>query len=161
MYPKDRTIRYLIETRSRTTNFQASTRNTFRAELHRRFHRMALSLVFALIALAVAGDARSHREARIHPLITAITIALFVPLASDSSPSTSLQDHAMVRLAGLCRADRAWRRRDLVHPREPHDGTAGRLGGLGRFGRPVGDADCSKRLWRGYWAAVGQLEGQR
>ena len=34
--------------------------------------------MFALIALAVAGDARSHREARIHPLITAISIALFV-----------------------------------------------------------------------------------
>ena len=35
-------------------------------------------LVFALIALSVSGDARSHREARINPLITAIAIALFV-----------------------------------------------------------------------------------
>ena len=36
------------------------------------------SIVFALIAIAVAGGARSHRESRINPLITAVTIALFV-----------------------------------------------------------------------------------
>src|SRR5690606_27019691 len=35
-------------------------------------------LVFALIGLAVAGDAPSHREARVNPLVTAIVIALFV-----------------------------------------------------------------------------------
>jgi len=35
-------------------------------------------ITFALIALAVAGDARSHREARIHPLVTTICIALLV-----------------------------------------------------------------------------------
>ncbi len=35
-------------------------------------------IAFALIALAVAGDPKSHREARVHPLITAITICLFV-----------------------------------------------------------------------------------
>ena len=48
------------------------------AELALRFSDWAYCLAFAMIALAVAGDARSHREARIHPLITAVCIALFV-----------------------------------------------------------------------------------
>ena len=51
---------------------------SFRGELHRRFTEWIYPLVFSLIALAVAGDARSHREGRINPLLTAITIALFV-----------------------------------------------------------------------------------
>ena len=50
----------------------------FRAELHRRFTEWLYPLVFALIALAVCGDARSHREARVNPIVTAIVIALFV-----------------------------------------------------------------------------------
>src|SRR5690606_1011024 len=35
-------------------------------------------IVFALIALAVIGNVRSHREARVNPLVTAIAIALLV-----------------------------------------------------------------------------------
>ena len=36
------------------------------------------AIAFALIGLAVAGDSRSFREARIHPLITTMLIALFI-----------------------------------------------------------------------------------
>lgn len=50
----------------------------YRAELHRRLTDWVYPLVFALVALAVAGDARSHRQARIHPIITALTFALIV-----------------------------------------------------------------------------------
>ena len=46
--------------------------------MHRRFSEWIYPLVFALIALSVAGDARSHREARLNPLVTAIGIALIV-----------------------------------------------------------------------------------
>lgn len=77
MYPKDRTIGYLLNPDPNDDIYQKKPQS-FRAELHRRFSEWTYPLVFALIALAVAGDARSHREARINPLITAVTIALFV-----------------------------------------------------------------------------------
>jgi lipopolysaccharide export system permease protein len=48
---------------------------SYRAELHRRLTDWILPLVFALVSLAVAGDARSHREARLHPMVSALTIA--------------------------------------------------------------------------------------
>ena len=77
MFPTDRTIAYLLDPDPNDRVFQQKPQS-FRAELHRRFTEWLYPLVFALIALAVAGDARSHREARINPLITAVTIALFV-----------------------------------------------------------------------------------
>jgi lipopolysaccharide export system permease protein len=77
LLPKDRTTQYLLNPSPNDKVFQKSP-NKYTAELDQRFSEWSYSLVFALIALAVAGDARSHREARIHPLITAIAIALFV-----------------------------------------------------------------------------------
>ena len=58
-----------------TSGFAA---NLYRTELAKRFSEWLLPLAFAFIALAVAGDARSHREARVNPLITAVSIALIV-----------------------------------------------------------------------------------
>jgi lipopolysaccharide export system permease protein len=52
------------------------------AELHRRLTDWALPLVFALISLVIAGDARSHREARLHPMISALTLAFALRWAS-------------------------------------------------------------------------------
>jgi lipopolysaccharide export system permease protein len=77
MFPKDRTIAYLMNPDPNDKLYQAKPQS-FRAELHRRFTEWVYPLVFALIGLAVAGDARSHRESRIHPLLTAVTIALFI-----------------------------------------------------------------------------------
>jgi len=77
MYPKDRTLPYLFNPDPNDKVYQ-NTPQQFRAEIHRRFTESFYALVFALIALAVAGDARSHRDSRIHPLMTAVTIALFV-----------------------------------------------------------------------------------
>jgi len=77
MFPKDRTLPYLINPNPNDKLFQSKPQS-FRAELHRRLTEWLYPLVFALIALAVAGDARSHRESRINPLVTSITIALFV-----------------------------------------------------------------------------------
>ena len=76
MFPKDRTISYLLSPEKNDKVFIRNPR-LFQAELHRRFTEWAYPLVFALIALAVVGDARSFREARIHPMVTAIAIALF------------------------------------------------------------------------------------
>jgi lipopolysaccharide export system permease protein len=77
LLPKDRTTQYLLNPDPNDKMFQQKP-NSYVAEVNQRFSEWSYSLVFALIALAVAGDARSHREARIHPLITAIAIALFV-----------------------------------------------------------------------------------
>jgi lipopolysaccharide export system permease protein len=77
LLPKDRTTQYLLNPDPNDKMFQRRP-SSYKAELDQRFSEWSYSLVFALIALAVAGDARSHREARIHPLITAIAIALFV-----------------------------------------------------------------------------------
>ncbi|MER9901549.1 LPS export ABC transporter permease LptF [Mesorhizobium sp. M0130] len=77
LLPKDRTTQYLFNPSPNDKMYQQKP-NRYLAELNQRFSEWSYSLVFALIALAVAGDARSHREARVHPLITAIAIALFV-----------------------------------------------------------------------------------
>lgn len=77
MFPKDRTISYLVNPDPNDKIYQQIPQ-AFRAELHRRLTEWTYPIVFALIALAVAGDARSHREARIHPMLTALVITLIV-----------------------------------------------------------------------------------
>ncbi|EXL08753.1 LPS export ABC transporter permease LptF [Aquamicrobium defluvii] len=77
LMPKDRTTAYLFNP-DRNDRYYKRSPNAFRNELHKRFSEWLYPIAFALIALAVAGDAKSHREARIHPLVTTICIALFV-----------------------------------------------------------------------------------
>lgn len=48
----------------------------YRSELHRRMSTWAMPLVFALISLVICGNSRSHREARLHPMASSLTIAL-------------------------------------------------------------------------------------
>ncbi len=54
----------------------------FRAELHRRLTEWCFPLIYALIALVIAGDARSQREARIHPMVSALGFAFTLRWAS-------------------------------------------------------------------------------
>ncbi len=77
LFAKDRDLNFLLNPDPKDQMY-ANAPQQFRAELHRRLTEWVYPLVFALIALAVAGDARSHREARIHPLVTALAIALVV-----------------------------------------------------------------------------------
>lgn len=77
LMPKDQTTQYLLNPNVNDKVYQQAPQQ-YRAEVEQRFSEWTYSMVFALIALAVAGDARSHREARVNPLITAITISLFV-----------------------------------------------------------------------------------
>ena len=77
LYPKDRSLPYLFNPDPDDAVYQRNPQS-FRAELHRRFTEWAYAIVFALIALAVIGNARSHRESRINPMVTAVTIALLV-----------------------------------------------------------------------------------
>lgn len=77
MFPKDRTLAYLLDPDPNDSIFQRVPME-FRAELHRRLAEWTYPLVFALIGLAVAGDARSHRQGGISPIITVMTIVLVV-----------------------------------------------------------------------------------
>ncbi|MBX3595990.1 MAG: LPS export ABC transporter permease LptF [Rhizobiaceae bacterium] len=76
LQPKDQTLGFLLHPDATDRNYQRKPQ-AYRAELHRRMTEWLYPAIFALIAIAVAGDARSHREARVHPMITAIVIALF------------------------------------------------------------------------------------
>jgi lipopolysaccharide export system permease protein len=75
--PKDRTLAYLFNPDPNDPYFQESP-DSMRAELHRRLTDWFYPIVFALVGLAVAGDARSFRESRIHPMLTTMLVALFV-----------------------------------------------------------------------------------
>lgn len=76
-HPKDRHLTFLLDPDPNDPTYK-SLPQIFRAELHMRLSEWLYPLVFALIGLAVAGDARSFREARLHPMITTLTIALIV-----------------------------------------------------------------------------------
>lgn len=79
--PKDRDLPYLISP-DPADPYYRSNPLAFSAELHRRFTEWLFPAVFGLIALVVSGDARSHREARMHPMVTALLTALFIRWAS-------------------------------------------------------------------------------
>ncbi|MBB1248126.1 LptF/LptG family permease [Rhizobium sp. G21] len=48
---------------------------SYRAELHRRLTDWFYPVTFALMALALAGSAHSHRERKVHPLLPALVFA--------------------------------------------------------------------------------------
>jgi lipopolysaccharide export system permease protein len=70
----DRDLGFLLNPDPNDPDYRAKP-GGYRAELHRRLTDWALPAVFALIALVIAGDAKSHREARLHPLVSSLTIA--------------------------------------------------------------------------------------
>ncbi|GHC68758.1 LptF/LptG family permease [Limoniibacter endophyticus] len=76
-FAKDRSLSFLANPDTNDAVYQRSPQE-FHAEFHRRLTDWLYPIVFALIAFGVAGDARSHREARIHPLVTIVAICMFV-----------------------------------------------------------------------------------
>ncbi|MDR0251623.1 MAG: LPS export ABC transporter permease LptF [Brucellaceae bacterium] len=77
LYAKDRHLSYLINPDKNDPNFQTKPL-VYRAELHKRLTNWVYPFVFAMIALVLAGDARSHREARISASFSAISLSLIV-----------------------------------------------------------------------------------
>lgn len=73
----DRELPFLLNP-DPTDKDYASKPGSYRAELHRRLTDWVLPMVFALISLAIAGDARSHREARLHPMVAALIFAFAI-----------------------------------------------------------------------------------
>ncbi|WP_026612627.1 LPS export ABC transporter permease LptF [Ensifer aridi] len=74
---KDRDLFYLLNPDPEDPAYKRAPL-TFTAELHRRFTEWTFPLLFGLIALVVSSDARSHREARVHPMISALGAALVI-----------------------------------------------------------------------------------
>lgn len=70
----DRDLAFLLNPDPTDKDYIAKPRS-YTAELHRRLTDWVLPLVFALFSLAIAGDARSHREARLHPMVSALCFA--------------------------------------------------------------------------------------
>jgi lipopolysaccharide export system permease protein len=77
IYAKDRPLSYLLNPDPNDPQYQRKPLR-FTAELNRRLTDWLYPMVFALIALAVAGDSRSHREARVSASFTAISLSLIV-----------------------------------------------------------------------------------
>ncbi|MBZ5760147.1 MULTISPECIES: LptF/LptG family permease [Rhizobium] len=70
----DRSLPFLLHPDPNDADYKAKPTG-YRAELHRRLTDWMLPAIFALISLVIAGDARSHREARLHPMVSALTIS--------------------------------------------------------------------------------------
>lgn len=77
VYPKDQFLTYLFHPDANDPYFQRRPLQ-YTAELHKRLTEWLYPLVFALLALIAAGDARSHREARISASFTAISLSFAV-----------------------------------------------------------------------------------
>jgi lipopolysaccharide export system permease protein len=92
---KDRDLPYLFNPDPEDPYFKKDP-GSFTAELHRRFTEWLFPAVFGLIALVVSADARSHREARVHPMITALLTALFVRWASFYAANNAESSFAFV-----------------------------------------------------------------
>lgn len=77
IYAKDRPLSYLMNPDPNDPILQTRPLR-YKAELHRRLTQWLYPVVFAMIALAFAGDSRSHREARVSASFSAISAALLV-----------------------------------------------------------------------------------
>ncbi|KRB50305.1 LPS export ABC transporter permease LptF [Rhizobium sp. Root708] len=77
----DRELSFLLDPDKNDKDY-ISRPGTYRAELHRRLSDWLLPMVFALVSLAIAGDARSHREARLHPMVSALVLAFTIRWAT-------------------------------------------------------------------------------
>lgn len=122
LLPKDRTLLYLANPPP-NDRLQQTSPQLYRAEFHRRLTEWVFPAVFALIALAVAGDARSHRQARVHPMITSVVIALFwwwiSFFAADQAETRPEMVYAMYGLPLLASLTAIWsiaRNRSLELP---------------------------------------------
>lgn len=95
--------------------------DAYRAELHKRLSEWLFPFVYGLIAFAIAGDARSHREARLHPLISSLIIAFLLRWlsfsaanATESQPQMAAFVYAVPLVAGGAAAV------CIVSGRKPH-----------------------------------------
>jgi lipopolysaccharide export system permease protein len=75
--PGDSSLAFLLSPDETLKSYQRSP-GSYVSELHRRLADWMFPLVFALISLVIAADARSHREARLHPMVAALITAFML-----------------------------------------------------------------------------------
>lgn len=95
IYAKDRPLSYLLNPDPNDPILQTRPLR-YKAELHRRLTEWLYPIVFAMIALALAGDSRSHREARISASFSAISTALLVYWAGYFSSDRADRDQTFM-----------------------------------------------------------------
>lgn len=70
-------LAFLLNPDPEAKNYKDSP-GQFRSELHRRLSDWLYPLAFAAISLVAAADVRSHRQARLHPMVSALAIAFLL-----------------------------------------------------------------------------------
>lgn len=65
----DRSLSFLLNPDPTDPAYEKNPAN-FRTELHRRLSDWLFPITFALISLLIAGSTRSHRQARLHPMVS-------------------------------------------------------------------------------------------
>lgn len=77
LYPLDRDIFFLWNPDPNDKDYQFRPLQ-YHAELHRRLSYWSFSIIFALVSLVYAGDSRSHRQARLHPMAISLAAAVAI-----------------------------------------------------------------------------------
>ena len=76
-YSSDRSLSFLLHPDPNDQLFQKSP-GAYRSELHRRLSDWLFPISFALMSLVIAGNTRSHRQTRVHPMIYALFLAFTI-----------------------------------------------------------------------------------
>lgn len=76
-YSTDRSLAFLLNPDPNDPVYQKSP-HAYRAELHRRLSDWLYPMAFALISLVIAGNTRSHRQLRVHPMVYALFLAFII-----------------------------------------------------------------------------------
>ncbi|MFB9951183.1 LPS export ABC transporter permease LptF [Rhizobium puerariae] len=76
-YSTDRSLSFLLNPDPNDPLYQKSP-DAFRGELHRRLSDWLYPFAFALLSLVVAGNTRSHRQTRVHPMVYALFLAFLI-----------------------------------------------------------------------------------
>ncbi|MGW9230691.1 LptF/LptG family permease [Pseudorhizobium sp. NPDC055634] len=91
----DRSLGFLLNPDPEDSHVKHSP-GSYRAELHGRLTEWLLPFMFALISLVVAGDSRSHRQARLHPMVIALVLAFGIRWLGFSFKNLVKQDEAYI-----------------------------------------------------------------
>ena len=91
----DSELSYLLNPDESSSDYQRNP-GSFNSELHRRLSDWLYPIAFALLAVMFSGDARSHREARVHPMVVALVTAFILRWAGFYFTNQVKQNAAFV-----------------------------------------------------------------
>lgn len=96
----DRTLGFLLNPDPTDPHVKGSP-GSYRSELHGRLTEWLFPFMFALISLIIAGDSRSHRQTRLHPMVAALILAFALRWVGFSVKNLVKQDEAYIFLMYL------------------------------------------------------------